>query len=247
MQADDDAALDFLDSLLIFNRICPFAFEHLPPAMSRRVFDVGLDMGRIRNGLKPNRDGKNSRSFRSSQAVEAKGGYLDSQAYADARMAVVKHSRGGADASEDAPPPDSDALDSELPLPPSQLNRPNGPKESLDQAGAQAERDLTRRPSGDALNFDLKAPPPNTKVRHLDSLAERLCSGDHLQVILQDPTFFLRFTAFLNRYKPRAAPLLVKYLDAIKACKAVEYANALAESFPVPHENGSATQKAARI
>ena len=56
-----------------------------------------------------------------------------------------------------------------------------------------------------------------------------------------------RFTAFLNRYKPRAAPLLVKYLDALKACKAVEYANALAESFPVAHETGSPHQKAASI
>lgn len=249
MQSKDDAALDFLESLVIFDRICPFAIEHLPPAMSRRVFDVGLDIGRIRNGLKPNRDGKNSRNFRSSQAVEAKGGYLDSQAYHDARMAVVRHSGGGADAFEESPSQDLDAYVSDLPLSPSQLASANAADGNLNGGEEHQERDLTRRPSGDALDFDLKPPPPNSKVKHLDTLAERLFSGDHLQVILQDPSFFLRFTAFLNRYKPRAAPLLVNYLDAQKALKAVEYANALAESIYIPDEDRakSADHKAAII
>lgn len=95
-----------------------------------------------------------------------------------------------------------------------------------------------RRPSDGPQNFDLKPPPPNTKVKHVDILSEQLFSGDHLRVILKDPSFFLRFTAFLNRYKPNLAPTLVRYLEAQKAIKAVEYANALSESIkPSPGEH----------
>lgn len=61
--------LDSYDSILIFDRICPFAIEQLP-IMSRRVFDVGLDLNRIRNGLKPNKENKRSKSYRSNSIKE---------------------------------------------------------------------------------------------------------------------------------------------------------------------------------
>ena len=98
-----------------------------------------------------------------------------------------------------------------------------------------------RRASNDNVqNFDLKPPPPNSKVKNIDTLSESLFSGDHLRVILKDPSFFLRFTAFLNRYRPHSAPILVRYLEAQKAMKAVEYANALADTIrPTPGEHSS--------
>lgn len=129
----------------------------------------------------------------------------------------------------------------DFPLPPSQQATPEWPhgERDLHSSPLNADQDkpdgilgtdnIQHASQGDQ-NFDLKPPPPNSKVKHVDTLSERLFSGEHLRVILQDPTFFLRFTAFLNRYRAQSAPVLVRYLEAQKALKAVEYANALAET-----------------
>ena len=81
-------------------------------------------------------------------------------------------------------------------------------------------------------NFDLAPPPPKPSTTTIDGLSERLFSNEHLQVILRDPSLFLKFTTFLNRYKPQAIPILTRFLDTQKAIKAVEYANAIADSIP---------------
>ena len=269
MQPSDDA-LDFYDSLLIFDRICPFAVEHLP-IMSRRVFDVGLDMGRIRNGLKHNKDDKRSKSFRSNST----NGHalVDDSPLPNRNNALVPRPKKsnpslvtkGQDhqhtlSNEEPvilPPPNQTVMESDFPRPPSKRNSPE-----YNQANGNGERSLhssqfyapgppngsaqhapkpAKRSSSDmAQNFDLKPPPPNSKVKNVDTLSELLFSGDHLRVILKDPSFFLRFTAFLNRYRPHSARVLVRYLEAQKAMKAVEYANALAETIrPGPGEQSS--------
>ena len=269
MQVSDDA-LDFYDSLLIIDRICPFAVEHLP-IMSRRVFDVGLDVGRIRNGLKHNKDGKRSKSFRSNSTNT--NGHADDNTPLPAQnnALVPRHKKSNPNlalspqnhqhtlSNEETvmlPSPNPPAgIDSEFPRPP--LNR-NSPEHN--QVNGNGERSLhasqlfaPRQPNGspenapkperrtssdNGQNFDLKPPPPNSKVKNIDILSEQLFSGDHLRVILKDPSFFLRFTAFLNRYRPHSAPTLVRYLEAQKAMKAVEYANALAETMrPTPGEH----------
>ena len=148
-------------------------------------------------------------------------------------------------------------MDSDFPLPPSNRESPVD-----NQVNGNGERSLhssqlfasgqangspeiapkpERKTSGDnTQNFDLKPPPPNSKVKNIDTLSESLFSGDHLRVILKDPSFFLRFTAFINRYRPHSAPILVRYLEAQKAMKAVEYANALADTIrPTPGEHSS--------
>lgn len=241
MQSNDDAALDYLDSLeslVIFDRICPFAIEHLPPAMSRRVFDVGLDMGRIRNGLHSRKDGRTTRSFRFSRHKGSRDVSTDGRQSPDGHLAMVKHQQASPDLepySEYQQPADaSEQPNSDAPLPPSDQTKPEDQMDDHDSIEEPPNHDLVRRPSENALNFDLKPPPPNTKVKQIDTLAERLFSGEHLRVILNDPSFFLRFTAFLNRYKPQAAPTLVSYLEAQKALKAIEYANALAASIKSP-------------
>ncbi len=272
MQASDDA-LDFYHSLLIFDRIYPFDIENLP-IMSRRVFDVGLDMGRIRNGLKHNKDGKRNKSFRSN-STNGHSLVEDTPLPDQSNALVPRHKKSNPNlatereshqhnVSNEEPlvlpsptQPQPARMHSDFPLPPSKRNSPeysqlNGNGErSLhssqhyasgpSNASAENAPKPERRVSNDnAQNFDLKPPPPNSKVKNVDVLSEQLFSGDHLRVILKDPSFFLRFTAFLNRYRPQSAPTLVRYLEAQKAMKAVEYANALAETMrPTPGENSS--------
>ena len=240
--------------------------------MSRRVFDVGLDMGRIRNGLKHNKDGKRSKSFRSDSTKDDR--LLDSTPPPNQNTSLVpRHKKSNPNLtmkqqnhqhtlSNEEPvvlpsPKPPAGMDTEFPLPPSKHASPennqvdengerslhssqllySGPTNGSPENAPKLER---KRSSDNAQNFDLKPPPPNSKVKNVDTLSEQLFSGDHLRVILKDPTFFLRFTAFLNRYRPHSAPILVRYLEAQKAMKAVEYANALAETIrPTPGENSS--------
>lgn len=276
MQPLDDA-LDFYDSLLILDRICPFAIDNLP-VMSRRVFDVGLDMahmGRLRNGLKHNKDGKETKRSKSYKSSHSKGDALtddEGLSHEQDRALVphVKHKKSSPtitprenrqtpnQPSDDMVLPPShtnEGPDSGFPLPPSNRASPgehgNGMNGSAERSvhpsqfyitpSRSQKPDLDRKNSSDhAQNFDLKPPPPNTKVKHIDTLSLQLFSGEHLNVILKDPNFFLRFTAFLNRYKPQSAPVLVRYLEAQKAMKAIEYANALAETMrPAPGEHSS--------
>ena len=241
MQPSEDA-LDFLDSLLLFDRICPFALEKLP-AMSRRVFDVGLDMNRIKHGLKVKPDAKRSKSSRSASISAPHDVPAKNEETAMVSRLPRKRSSPTMGTHDDkSSGPAGDALD----LPSPRTPRPNDP--TLDyptsapsQISSPTNGDHFSRsmrpdsPTDDAQNFELRPPPPNKSVKNLDILSEQLFSGDHLRVILRDPSFFLRFTAFLNRYKPNLAPVLVRYLEAQKAIKAVEYANALAESIkPLP-------------
>ena len=235
MQPHDDA-LDFLNSLSLFDRICPFAFENLP-VMSRRVFDVGLDMGRIKNGLKLNKENRRTKTTRSTSSSYADGSPYQNQQVAilpkleKERSAPNVHNLEYEDRDSEPiilPAPTSPEVDLHggFPQPPSHHSSPVNDGSSLQ--GLSPEQ---RYSSGDnSQNFDLRPPPPNKPVKFLDTLAELLFSGDHLNVILRDPSFFLRFTAFLNRYRPQSAPGLVRYLEAQKAIKAIEYANLLAQA-----------------
>lgn len=91
----------------------------------------------------------------------------------------------------------------------------------------------------DTDDFDLKPQPRKKKSTSLDVLSESLFSGGHLNTILHDPQLFARFTTFLNRYRPQVSPILVRYLETQKAIKAVEYANAVAQSVtPLPSDGG---------
>ena len=53
--------------------------------------------------------------------------------------------------------------------------------------------------------------------------------------MFSNPTLLLRFTAFLSTHRPDSVPVLIYYLDALKALKAVRYSNAVAEALsPIP-------------
>ena len=235
-------------SLLIYERICPTAAPD--PIMSRRVFDVGLDIGRIKNGIHRRQENKRTKSGRSASASEA-----NHEKSSDNRQLIPRLPRRKSIPKLinlerlEAPPfpvpdsPEKVTIAEDIPIPPAspkEAHMPSEPESNtqtdlLPLTSSQAEESVP-------LNFDLNPPAPRKSFKMVDNLSERIFSSEHLRVILGDPTFFMRFTAFLNRYKPECSPLLVRYLEAQKAIKAVEYANALAESMkPMPGDETSNT------
>jgi len=86
----------------------------------------------------------------------------------------------------------------------------------------------------DPASYDLVA-PPLANEKHgssfsLEARGEDIFSREHLQEIFRDPILLLKFTTFLGAHRPNSVPTLIYYLDALKALKAVNYANAIAEA-----------------
>jgi hypothetical protein len=96
-------------------------------------------------------------------------------------------------------------------------------------------------------NYDLKPPPPSVSHTNAESVAERLFSIDHLNLILRDPTLSSRFTTFVHRYRRSLKPLLTRYQEIQKAKSAIEYANAIAGSLSPLGPNSSPNGPAARL
>ncbi|KAK5123326.1 hypothetical protein LTR85_002757 [Meristemomyces frigidus] len=85
----------------------------------------------------------------------------------------------------------------------------------------------------DPRSFDLVAPPQeghHVGTYAMERRSEQLFSSDHLQQIFDDPKLLLKFTGFLNSHRPQSIPILIYYLDALKALRAINYANAIAEA-----------------
>ena len=85
----------------------------------------------------------------------------------------------------------------------------------------------------DPRSFDLVAPHQearNVGMYVMERRSEQLFSAQHLQEIFDDPQLLLKFTGFLNSQRPQSIPILIYYLDALKALRAISYANAIAEA-----------------
>ena len=84
----------------------------------------------------------------------------------------------------------------------------------------------------DPRSFDLVVPAEATQEARfsLETRSQQLMSREHLKTIFADPPTLLRFTAFLSTSRPQSVPILIYYLDALKALKAISYANAVAEA-----------------
>ena len=131
-------------------------------------------------------------------------------------------------------PPFNKGTNAPLPPIPSSATTPELEESADEMRGAPNGRNHEYIPSPpeQALNFDLAPPPPNAAITTTDGLSEPLFSDDHLRTILRDPLLFAKFSSFINRYKPRLAPILNRYLETQKAIIAVEYANAVADAMP---------------
>lgn len=84
----------------------------------------------------------------------------------------------------------------------------------------------------DPQSFDLVCAPTDDgrKIYSLETRSEQLFSREHLEAIFRDTACLLRFTSFLSTSRPTSLPTLIYYLDALKALRAISYANAVAEA-----------------
>ena len=235
--------------------------------MSRRVFDGKLDILRMKSTLKARAESQRDKRLKSSPSSETyandeRSQQQDTDNAITPRLSSKKSNPTvqNFDSRDILPLADTIVLPPSGPPTPTQVQHrdiylPPLPgttqPEGLASPTAQVEslhtplpsqtpmrsQTLLHSPTDPTQNFDLAAPPPREPISTLDGVSEHLFGGDHLRVILQDPSLFLKFTAFLNRYKPRFAPKLVQYLQTQKAMKAVEYANVVAETIqPLPGE-----------
>lgn len=78
-------------------------------------------------------------------------------------------------------------------------------------------------------SYDLLRPGQDDERRQysLERRSQTMFSRDHLQVIFGDPSMLFKFTAFLTAERPQRLPILVYYLDTLKAIRALHYANAI--------------------
>lgn len=85
----------------------------------------------------------------------------------------------------------------------------------------------------DPTSYDLVGPgemeEAQKKSWNLEKQSQALFSKEHLQVIFGDPGSLLKFTSFLGLHRPQSVPILVHYLDSLKALRALHYANAILE------------------
>jgi len=82
--------------------------------------------------------------------------------------------------------------------------------------------------------FDLGATAPKRDDGSIENVMKRIFSAEHLNFILADHVLFHRFSSFLNQYRTKLVPTLIRYLEMRKARKAVEYANAVARQIRWP-------------
>ncbi|KAF2209663.1 hypothetical protein CERZMDRAFT_69800 [Cercospora zeae-maydis SCOH1-5] len=86
----------------------------------------------------------------------------------------------------------------------------------------------------DPKSWDLVAPIEEGQEEEeqyaLEKRADQLFSAEHLRIIFEDPRLLLRFTGYLNSHRPRSIPVLIYYLDGLKALRAINYANAISEA-----------------
>ncbi|KAK6846004.1 hypothetical protein PG987_001192 [Apiospora arundinis] len=87
-------------------------------------------------------------------------------------------------------------------------------------------------------SFDLVVPgyqEDGQRCRYeLETRSDLLFSRRHLQAIFDDPTQLRRFSSFLYEQRPTSIELLKYYLGLLKALRAIEYSNSVAQNLMPP-------------
>lgn len=89
----------------------------------------------------------------------------------------------------------------------------------------------------EGLSYDLVAPYDGDGVplHSLERQADIMFSSEHMLTIVTNPRYLAHFREFLSEERPKSLPVLTYYLNACKALKAIQYANALVRlSIDVP-------------
>ena len=104
----------------------------------------------------------------------------------------------------------------------------------FDNGDPNLEQEITTPRTSTVLDepgsYDLKPPPPTVPHSNVEKLAAALFSVEHLNLILRDHALAHSFAVFLETYRPRLYPVLMRYQEAQKAIAALHYANESAES-----------------
>lgn len=81
----------------------------------------------------------------------------------------------------------------------------------------------------EGASYDLIAPwdGVDAPLHKLERLTDVMFGTEHMLSILNNPRYLVRFREFLLEERPRSISTLTYYLNAAKALKAIEYANAL--------------------
>ena len=81
----------------------------------------------------------------------------------------------------------------------------------------------------EGASYDLIAPfeGDDAPLHKLERLSDVMFGSEHMLHILNNPRYLARFREFLLEERPRSISTLTYYLNAAKALKAIEYANAL--------------------
>lgn len=82
----------------------------------------------------------------------------------------------------------------------------------------------------EGASYDLIAPYENgdeAPLHKLERLSDVMFGAEHMLHLLNNPRYLARFREFLYDERPRSISTLTYYLNAAKALKAIEYANAL--------------------
>jgi len=80
----------------------------------------------------------------------------------------------------------------------------------------------------DPSSFDLIAPVSSSgNLYSLKKISQQLFSREHLEAIFASPFDLQQFTSFIRTSRTASVPLLAYYLDAVKALKAIDYANSV--------------------
>ena len=242
---------DSIHSWALFDRTFP-STSNSSPTMPRRVFDVGLDVDRIKRGMKLHTDSKRTRNNRSNSTSNARP-----TSSPDSKERAVNSQLNGKTNSPSRRPdlPENTRSSSPSPRPATlpSLSSPtpgDSPPSSPPKTPTMTSRHHSYDDQGKPLHtptvnptealptppdsspdhdYDLKPPPPNRPPSNsLDTHTAHLFSEAHLQTILSDPVFSTRFTTFLKRYQPHIISILNQYLEIQKALKAIDFANAVA-------------------
>lgn len=98
----------------------------------------------------------------------------------------------------------------------------------------------------DPASFDLVEQSEGTRGSgfQLENRSDTMFSREHLEEIFKDRTLLLQFSSFLSANRPQSISVLVYYMDALKALRAIAYANSVADSLEKIDGHEFADQKA---